>query len=160
MVLLWERAGLPQGVINLIQGDHTVGKMLTDHKSVRGVLFTGGIKAGLKIHKSLAGQPNKILALELGGNNPLVVWKTKKITRAVDIILSSAFLSSGQRCTCARRLILQNSKNGCFVTRNRITKSSKPLKNNRFTLCSMWNSMPSFLRILWNCFETSASIPS
>ena len=143
MVLLWERAGLPQGVINLVQGDHTVGKMLTDHKSVRGVLFTGGIKAGLKIHKSLAGQPNKILALELGGNNPLVVWKTKKITRAVDIILSSAFLSSGQRCTCARRLILQNSKNGrqildALLKRAKVmgneVKSSKhfgPLINNK-----------------------------
>lgn len=115
MVLLWERAGLPKGVINLVQGSQEVGQTLVKNKLVKGVLFTGGIKAGLQIHKVLAGQPNKILALELGGNNPLVVWKTKKISRAVEIILSSAFLSSGQRCTCARRLILQNSRNGLQI---------------------------------------------
>lgn len=112
MVLLWERAGIPKGVINLVQGDYRIGEALVKHKLIRGVLFTGGIKAGLKIHKHLAGQPNKILALELGGNNPLVAWNTKKISRAVEIITTSAFLSSGQRCTCARRLILQNSTNG------------------------------------------------
>ena len=60
----------------------------------------------------MADYPEKILALELGGNNPLVVWSTQKINAAADLIFESAFISSGQRCTCARRLILPNTKNG------------------------------------------------
>ena len=60
----------------------------------------------------MADFPEKILALELGGNNPLVVWSTQKINAAVDLIFESAFISSGQRCTCARRLILPNTNNG------------------------------------------------
>ena len=60
----------------------------------------------------MADYPEKILALELGGNNPLVVWSTQKINTAVNLIFESAFISSGQRCTCARRLILPNTNNG------------------------------------------------
>jgi succinylglutamic semialdehyde dehydrogenase len=56
--------------------------------------------------------PNKILALELGGNNPLVVWDVKDIEAAATIVVQSAYLSAGQRCTAARRLIVEDGKEG------------------------------------------------
>ena len=111
-MLLWEKAGLPAGVINMIQGGKEIVKGLCEHPLNKGLLFTGSYKVGRKINKIMSCYPEKILALELGGNNPLVVWSTKKINAAVDLIFESAFISSGQRCTCARRLILPNNNNG------------------------------------------------
>ena len=112
MMMLWDKAGLPAGVINMIHGGKDIVQGLCKHSLNNGLLFTGSYKVGKQINKIMADYPEKILALELGGNNPLVVWSTQKINAAVDLIFESAFISSGQRCTCARRLILQNNKNG------------------------------------------------
>lgn len=109
MVACWEQAGIPAGVINLIQGGRVTGEALVNSPEVNGVLFTGSSKTGHAIHKSLAGQPDKMLALEMGGNNPLIVDQVADINAAVYTIIQSAFVSSGQRCTCARRLILVRS---------------------------------------------------
>ncbi len=106
MVGVWEEAGLPAGVVNLIHGDRHVVEALIDEESVAGVCFTGGIAAGQAIHRRLAGRPEKILALELGGNNPLIAWELSDVDAAAKTILRSVYLSSGQRCTCAKRLIL------------------------------------------------------
>jgi succinylglutamic semialdehyde dehydrogenase len=106
MVGIWEEAGLPAGVVNLIHGDRTIVEALVDEESVAGVCFTGGIQAGQSIHRRLAGRPEKILALELGGNNPLIAWELSDVDAAAKTILRSVYLSSGQRCTCAKRLIL------------------------------------------------------
>ena len=112
MMMLWDKAGLPAGVINMIHGGKDIVQGLCKHPLNKGLLFTGSYKAGIQINKIMADYPEKILALELGGNNPLVVWSTKKINAAVDLIFESAFISSGQRCTCARRLILPKNNNG------------------------------------------------
>ena len=112
MMMLWDKAGLPAGVINMIHGGKDIVQGLCKHSLNKGLLFTGSYKVGKQINKIMADYPEKILALELGGNNPLVVWSTKKLNAAADIIFESAFISSGQRCTCARRLILPNNKNG------------------------------------------------
>ena len=112
MMMLWDKAGLPAGVINMIHGGKDIVQGLCKHSINNGLLFTGSYKVGKQINKIMADYPEKILALELGGNNPLVVWSTKKLNAAADIIFESAFISSGQRCTCARRLILPNNKNG------------------------------------------------
>ena len=112
MMMLWDKAGLPAGVINMIHGGKDIVQGLCKHPLNKGLLFTGSYKVGKQINKIMADYPEKILALELGGNNPLVVWSTQKINAAVDLIFESAFISSGQRCTCARRLILPNNKNG------------------------------------------------
>ncbi len=112
MMMLWDKAGLPSGVINMIHGDKDIVQGLCKHPLNKGLLFTGSYKVGKQINKIMADYPEKILALELGGNNPLVVWSTKKINAAVDLIFESAFISSGQRCTCARRLILPKTNNG------------------------------------------------
>ena len=64
----------------------------------------------MALHQQFAETPHKILALELGGNNPLVVWNAKDIEAAATIVVQSAYLSAGQRCTAARRLIVEDGK--------------------------------------------------
>jgi succinylglutamic semialdehyde dehydrogenase len=111
-VRLWEEAGAPPGVINLLQGARGPAEALVAHDGVDGVLFTGGVPAGRAIHKALAGRPEKIVALELGGNNPLVVWDAGDLDAAARIIIKSAYITAGQRCTCARRLIVRSGAQG------------------------------------------------
>jgi len=111
-VQLWEKAGLPPGVLNLVNGGRNTGIALGQEPLIDGVLFTGSCQTGVALHKQFGGQPGKMLALEMGGNNPLVVWDVKDIDAAVHHTVMSAFISAGQRCTCARRLIVQDSKAG------------------------------------------------
>lgn len=101
----WLEAGLPEGVLNLVQGGREVGEALVD-ANVDGILFTGSNATGKAIHCRLAGRPEVLLALEMGGNNPLIVGDFHDTEIAANTILHSAFLSAGQRCTCARRLIV------------------------------------------------------
>ncbi|HTD06295.1 succinylglutamate-semialdehyde dehydrogenase [Undibacterium sp.] len=109
---LWERAGLPAGVLNLVNGDRETGIALAQHPELDGILFTGSHKVGANLHRQFAGQPNKMLALEMGGNNALVVWNVQNMDAAVHHAIFSAFISAGQRCTCARRLIIEDSPSG------------------------------------------------
>ncbi len=111
-VRLWEEAGLPPGVINLLHGARGPSQKLVAHPGVDGVLFTGGVPAGRAIHQALAGQPEKIVALELGGNNPLVVWDAGDLDAAAKLIVKSAYMTAGQRCTCSRRLIVPEGGEG------------------------------------------------
>ncbi len=104
-------AGVPADVVNLVQGARETGEALT-HADVSGVLFTGGANTGLAIHKMFADRLDVILALELGGNNPLIWWDTDDVDAAAFAVVQSAFLTSGQRCTCARRLILPDDDRG------------------------------------------------
>ncbi|WP_252107087.1 MULTISPECIES: succinylglutamate-semialdehyde dehydrogenase [unclassified Halomonas] len=108
----WQEAGLPDGVINLVQGGVEVGQALAGDDRIDGLLFTGSAKVGGMLHQQFAGQLDKILALELGGNNPLVVKDVQDERAAVLTILQSAFLSGGQRCTCARRLMVPKGAEG------------------------------------------------
>ena len=124
MMMLWAEAGLPKGVINMVHGGKDIVQALCKNPLSKGLLFTGSYKVGKQLSRIMAEYPEKILALELGGNNPLVVWSTRKINAAVDLIFESAFISSGQRCTCARRLILPNSKSGKMILTNLKKKSS------------------------------------
>ena len=116
-VQLWEEAGLPQGVLNLVNGGRDTGIAL-GQADVDGVLFTGSSQTGAALHKQFGGQPGKMLALEMGGNNPLVVWDVKDVDAAVHHTVMSAFISAGQRCTCARRLVVQDTPEGqAFIDR-------------------------------------------
>ncbi len=103
------RAGIPAEVAQLLVGGAEEGKALVAHRGIDGVLFTGSAQAGIAINKRLATNPGKIVALEMGGNNPIVVIDTPKIADAVSLIVQSAFTSAGQRCTAARRLIIIDS---------------------------------------------------
>lgn len=103
---LFMEAGLPEGVLNIVHGAGETGKALVGHPELNGLLFTGSYATGKKIHEQFAGFPEKILALEMGGNNPLVVDEVQDVKAAILTIIQSAYISSGQRCTCARRLIV------------------------------------------------------
>lgn len=105
-VKCWIEAGLPAGVLNLLQGARETGVALAAHAGIDGLFFTGSSRTGNLLHKQFAGRPEKILALEMGGNNPLVVDQLSDINAAVYTIIQSAFISAGQRCTCARRLLV------------------------------------------------------
>jgi len=109
---LWVEVGLPKGVLNIVQGDASTGKLLIEHDDINGVLFTGSYNTGLIINKGLANKVDKILALEMGGNNPLIISNTKDLKGAVYNTIVSAFITSGQRCTCARRLIVPDNSFG------------------------------------------------
>jgi succinylglutamic semialdehyde dehydrogenase len=112
MAELWSEAGLPAGVMQLVQGGREVGARLVAHDHIDGVLFTGSVGAGQAIHRSLASSPWKILALELGGNNPLIAWDVEDMESAAHLIVQSAFISAGQRCSCARKLVIEAGEPG------------------------------------------------
>lgn len=109
LVKLYHEAGVPTDTVRLLNGGGDVGKALVAHPDVGGVLFTGSAHTGIAINRQFAGQPGKILALEMGGNNPIVVWDTPEIHAAAAIVVQSAFMTSGQRCTAASRLIVRDS---------------------------------------------------
>ena len=106
MVDAWNAAGLPPGVLNLVQGKVETAQRLAYHSDLDGLPFTGSHGVGLELSRHFGNHPEKLLALELGGNNPLVVHDLDNIEAAVVTILQSTFITSGQRCTCGRRLIL------------------------------------------------------
>ncbi len=124
-VQLWEQAGVPKGVINLVNGGRDAGVALGQNALLDGVLFTGSCQTGSALHKQFGGQPGKMLALEMGGNNPLVVWDVKDIDAAVFMAISSAFISAGQRCTCARRLIVRDGAEGDAIIARLVDVASR-----------------------------------
>lgn len=109
LVKCFHRAGISAAVVQLLIGGPAEGQALVAHEGIDGVLFTGSAHTGIAINRKLATRPDKIVALEMGGNNPLVVWDTPMITDAAAIVVQSAFTSAGQRCTAARRLIVKRS---------------------------------------------------
>ena len=109
---LYTKAGFPAGVINMVQGARETGGAVLDHPLVDGVLFTGSASTGAFIHKKFGGRPDIILALEMGGNNPLIAWDVSDAEATANLIVQSAFNTTGQRCTCTRRLVLPKGKAG------------------------------------------------
>jgi succinylglutamic semialdehyde dehydrogenase len=106
----WSEAGLPDGVFAVLQGGRDTGAALTEG-DIDGLLFTGSAATGAHFRRQFVERPHVILALELGGNNPLVVWDGD-VAEAASIVVQSAFITSGQRCSCARRLIVPDSAFG------------------------------------------------
>jgi succinylglutamic semialdehyde dehydrogenase len=109
LVDYYRKAGIPEGVVRVTQGGPETGKALSQHPDIDGLLFTGSAQTGIALNRQFAQRPNKILALEMGGNNPIIVWDTRDIHSAAVLVVQSAFLSAGQRCTAARRLIVRDS---------------------------------------------------
>lgn len=105
----FHRAGISAAIVQVLIGGPVEGQALVAHDGIDGVLFTGSAHAGIAINRKLASNPGKMVALEMGGNNPIVVWDTPKIQDAATLIVQSAFTSAGQRCTAARRLIVKAS---------------------------------------------------
>ncbi len=105
--LLWE-AGVPEELVQCVIGNAAAGKALVADDAVQGVLFTGATHSGLAIARASLNHPGKLLALEMGGNNPIIAWDTPELTSAAALIVQSAFLASGQNCLAARRLIVHD----------------------------------------------------
>jgi succinylglutamic semialdehyde dehydrogenase len=110
LVRCFHDAKIPHGVVRLLIGGPEQGRALAGEAGIDGLLFTGSARAGMALHRQFAETPQKILALELGGNNPLVMWSCKDVAAAAAIVVQSAYLSAGQRCTAARRLIVEDGK--------------------------------------------------
>jgi succinylglutamic semialdehyde dehydrogenase len=122
----WHSSGLPDGVINCLQGDASCGKKILA-QNIQGVFFTGSYATGLRIHQQFSTRPEVILALEMGGNNPLVIDTLRDLDAAVYQTLLSSFITSGQRCTCARRVIIPDTSFGDeFI--DRLLRASQTLK--------------------------------
>ncbi len=109
---IWAAAGLPAGVLNIVQGGRDTGAALATHAGINGLFFTGSARTGAALAEQFARTPEKILALEMGGNNPLVVHAAADLEAAALLTVQSAYLTAGQRCTCARRLIVPTSAQG------------------------------------------------
>ncbi len=106
LVDCYRAAGVPEDCIRLVIGGPDEGRTLAAHDGIDGLLFTGSARTGIALNRAFAEKPEKILALEMGGNNPIVVWETPDLYAAAIIIIQSAFTTAGQRCTAARRLIV------------------------------------------------------
>ena len=128
---LWQQAGLPQGVMNCITGAKRTGEYLVSHKDVNGVLLVGSHTAGMSILHTLANSPQKVVALEMGGNSPLVVWDYDDLDAVVHVIIQSAFLSGGQRCSAARRLLVRDTDSTLIP---RLTEVLQKLRLGDFNL--------------------------
>ena len=114
-VHLLEEAGVPPGVVNLIQGSGAVlGDALTGDPAVDFVSFTGGLATGRTISRVAAEHVTKV-AVELGGKNPHIVFADADFDSAVDHVLTGVFLHSGQVCSAGTRLIVEESIADDFV---------------------------------------------
>ncbi len=107
MVERWHEAGLPPGVLQIVQGAADTGRALAAHPDIDGILFTGSYATGRALREATLDQPWKILALELGGNNPVIVCADADLDLAVAESAVSIAVTTGQRCTCARRLFVE-----------------------------------------------------
>ena len=114
----WTAAGLPDGCLKIVQGGGPTGETLAGHAGIDGLLFTGSAQTGYALARQFGDTPNRILALEMGGNNPLIAWGVEagNLEGAAALVAQSAFLSAGQRCTNARRLIVEDGKHEALVT--------------------------------------------
>jgi succinylglutamic semialdehyde dehydrogenase len=108
MAQLIEKAELPPGVFNLVQGDGESGRRLSAHEFVDGILFTGSYEIGLKIKQETMNHYWKILALEMGGKNATVVWDDADMDKAIYETLIGSYLSTGQRCSGTSRVIVHD----------------------------------------------------
>ncbi len=106
---LWWKSGMPKEAFAFVTGGKDVGEKLVIHKDIKGVFFTGSVPVGIAIRQATASMPDKLVALEMGGVNPLVIWKDANLDAAAIAALTGICLTTGQRCTATRRLIVHTS---------------------------------------------------
>ena len=106
---MFDDAGVPPGVFNVVQGYGEVGAAIVDDDRVDTVLFTGSAAVGHSIDEQLGGRPGRTCALEMGGKNAVVVTEAADLDIAVPSAVLSAFKTTGQRCVSAERLIVHEA---------------------------------------------------
>jgi succinylglutamic semialdehyde dehydrogenase len=117
MAECYQEAGFPPGVFNLLQGEREVGRRLVVHENVDGVLFTGSYEVGTRIKQDTLLQHWKLLALEMGGKNPAIVWEDADLEVALQETLVGAFITAGQRCSATSRILVHSKIYDQFVER-------------------------------------------
>ncbi len=115
-VKVFEDAGLPPGVLNMVTGAGVTGSALVEHPGVRIISFTGSTATGLQVYTKAAALGKKV-TLEMGGKNAIIVMDDANLDLAVEAINWSAFGTTGQRCTATSRLIAQKGIKGELVER-------------------------------------------
>jgi 1-pyrroline-5-carboxylate dehydrogenase len=123
-LMLLEQAGLPAGVVNLLQGGAEIGRALSEHPEIRFIAFTGSKKVGLEIHERAARtQPGQRFIrrtiLELGGKDAIIVSADADIDAAVEGVTASAFGFNGQKCSACSRVIVEEAIYDVFCDRLR-----------------------------------------
>lgn len=106
---LFEEAGFPRGVVQVLAGDGTTGALLASHMRIRKISFTGSIQTGKKIQIAAAQSNLKRVTLELGGKSPAVVFEDANIENALTWTINAILARSGQVCVAASRLYVQSS---------------------------------------------------
>ncbi|WP_131781479.1 succinylglutamate-semialdehyde dehydrogenase [Legionella gresilensis] len=127
----WHKTNIPAGVINCIQGGANTGKELLQ-TDIQGVYFTGSYNTGKAIHRHFSDRPDVILALEMGGNNPLIIDEVSDINAAIYQTILSTVITAGQRCSCARRVFIQDNDYGDEFL-NKLMTNFKKIKVGSFT---------------------------
>lgn len=110
-----DEIGLPPGVFNMVHGARGVAARMASHDGVDGVLFTGSWPVGRNILEANLDRPGRIMALEMGGNNPAVIMDDCHLKQAVVECTRATFATTGQRCTCTRRIIVQRGIADRFI---------------------------------------------
>ena len=108
LAMIFDRAGLPPGVFNVVLGPGSVGQCLTSHRDIAKVSFTGQVSTGKRVAASAAGGM-KYVTMELGGKSALVILPDADIDRAADLAMMANFFSSGQVCTNGTRVFVPGS---------------------------------------------------
>lgn len=116
LVSLFEEAGLPPGVLNIITGPGSaIGDTLVTHPMVKGVSFTGSTDTGSRLY-SMGAEHLKKVQCEMGGKNAVIVLSDADIEKALSAVVSGAFGSTGQRCTATSRLIVEDAIYDNFIS--------------------------------------------
>lgn len=108
-------AGIPDGVLSLVHGDGVVARALVTHREVDGVLFTGSWPVGRSILEANLDDPGRMIALEMGGNNAAIVAADAVLPQAVIECVRCAYATAGQRCTCTRRILVDEAVADRFI---------------------------------------------
>jgi succinylglutamic semialdehyde dehydrogenase len=112
---LMDECKLPPGVFNVVQGGVEIAATLAGHDGLDGIAFTGSWPVGRKILEANLDRPGRIVALEMGGNNATVVMDDAHLRQAVLECVRAGFSTTGQRCTCTRRIIVQRGVAERFI---------------------------------------------
>ncbi|PMN88611.1 betaine-aldehyde dehydrogenase [Enterovibrio norvegicus] len=111
---IFTEAGMPDGVFNVVQGDYRVGQMLSRHKDIVKVSFTGECGTGKKVMADAAGTL-KPVTMELGGKSPLIVFNDAELDNAVSGAMLANFYTQGEVCTNGTRVFVQDDIYDAFV---------------------------------------------
>jgi len=112
----WAGAGLPP-VLHMVQGGGDIGRALLATKELRGVALTGSWRTGHAITKAMIDRPEVLVALEMGGQNMAIVLEDADLEQALEGVLLGGYLTTGQRCTCTSRVLVQKSIAPAFIDR-------------------------------------------